>query len=161
MVNIIVDKSNYVKEGINVDIAKMRRFNRDFTIYLGVYQQDLFDLNYSTLALRILEEIDLVPGRNAKDLSKLLNVDKGYLSRIIKKLLADEQIEKIQDPTDKRYWKLYVTKKGHELAQKLDQASDRHVKELFKNFSAEQSAEIQKSIELLQTALDELKEDGN
>ena len=60
-----------------MNIQSIRQFNRDLTVYLGVYDRNLFGLHYPIIALRILMEIDNHHGITANQLVNDLQFDKG------------------------------------------------------------------------------------
>ena len=53
-----------------MDTRDVRRFNRYYTRILGVFDQKVFDLNYSMIEMRILGEIGRHPGITANELTK-------------------------------------------------------------------------------------------
>ncbi len=62
-----------------MDTRDVRRFNRYYTRILGVFDQKVFDLNYSMIEMRILGEIGRHPGITANELTKCLNIKKVTL----------------------------------------------------------------------------------
>lgn len=142
-----------------MDIKKIRKFNRDLTVYLGVYDRNLFNLHYPMLALRIVMEIDDQHGITANKLVAEFNFDKGYLSRIINKLTTDGLIIRKQDPNDRRLWQLFTTDKGHQLATIINRQSDERVEKILAKISDKDLLSVLNSLSLLQNALDELKEE--
>ncbi|MGN1279493.1 MAG: MarR family winged helix-turn-helix transcriptional regulator [Limosilactobacillus sp.] len=142
-----------------MDIQKIRKFNRDLTLYLGVYDRNLFGLHYPMLALRIVMEVDNRHGVTANELGTEFSFDKGYLSRLISKLTADDLIVRKQDPTDHRRWQLFTTAKGHQLATVINQQSDARVQQLLAKIDPAELPQVLKSLALLQDALDALKKE--
>ena len=108
----------------------MRRFNRYYTRILGVFDQTVFDLDYSMIEMRILGEIGRHPSITANELTKCLNIKKSYLSRKLSKLEKNEYIYKEKNPEDSRSQHLYLTEKGLELNKYVEEQSDRKVLEL-------------------------------
>lgn len=108
----------------------MRRFNRYYTRILGVFDQTVFDLDYSMIEMRILGEIGRHPSITANELTKCLNIKKSYLSRKLSKLEKNAYIYKEKNPKDSRSLHLYLTKKGLELNKYVEEQSDRKVLEL-------------------------------
>lgn len=144
-----------------MDIQSIRKFNRDFTVYLGVYDRNLFGLHYPMVALRIVMEIDNCNGITAQKLVSKLKFDKGYLSRIINQLTTDDLIIRKQDPKDRRQRQLLITTKGHQMAQTINQQSDARVQALLNKLSTDDQQLVSKSIHLLQNALDQLQSESN
>ncbi|MDU5336803.1 MarR family winged helix-turn-helix transcriptional regulator [Enterococcus sp.] len=108
----------------------MRRFNRYYTRILGVFDQKVFDLDYSMIEMRILGEIGRHRSITANELTKCLNIKKSYLSRKLSKLEKNEYIYKEKNPEDSRSQHLYLTEKGLELNKYVEEQSDRKVLEL-------------------------------
>lgn len=142
-----------------MNISRIRHFNRDLTSYLGVYDRNLFNLHHSMLALRVVLEVDDHPGTAAKQLVKLLGVDKGYLSRVIRQLTVDGQLTRHQDPDDRRAWQLFVTDQGHQLARVVNEHSNKRVQKLMQQVPTDRQQEVLDSLELLQNALDQLRKE--
>lgn len=112
-------------------IQEIRNFNRYYSRILGVFDQNVFDLDYSMVEMRILGEINRHPGTTANALSKFLVMDKGYLSRLVSKMENADFLYKVRDDLDHRVFHLYLTERGQELNQYVDMASDQKVTSLF------------------------------
>jgi DNA-binding MarR family transcriptional regulator len=63
----------------------------------------------------IIRCVGAYPGLTASDLAQLLHVDPGTISASLKKLEASEVILRRQDTTDKRRFRLLLTRKGRSL----------------------------------------------
>lgn len=113
-----------------MDTYDVRKFNRYYTRILGVFDQKVFDLDYSMIEMRILGEIGRHPSITANALTKCLNIKKSYLSRKLSKLERDNYIFKEKNPDDSRSLHLYLTEKGVELNKYVEDQSDRKVLEL-------------------------------
>ena len=113
-----------------MDTQDVRRFNRYYTRILGVFDQKVFDLDYSMIEMRILGEIGRHRSITANELTKCLNIKKSYLSRKLSKLEKNEYIYKEKIPEDSRSQHLYLTEKGLELNKYVEEQSDRKVLEL-------------------------------
>lgn len=81
-----------------MDTRDIRSFNRYYTKILGVFDQTVFDLDYSMIEMRILGEIGRHPSITANELTKRLNIKKSYLSRILSKLERNDYIYKKKIP---------------------------------------------------------------
>lgn len=113
-----------------VDTQDVRRFNRYYTRIMGVFDQTVFDLDYSMIEMRILGEIGRHPSITANTLTKYLNIKKSYLSRKLSKLERDHYVFKEKNPEDSRSMCLYLTESGQKLNEYVEEQSDRKVIEL-------------------------------
>lgn len=118
-----------------METKNIRRFNRYYTRILGVFDKQVFDLNYSMLEMRLLGEIFRQKGVTAQQLANFLNVDKSYLSRTLHKLITADLIAREKDTTDQRVWHLFLTEAGVALQQQVERLSDQEVENIFSSLS--------------------------
>ena len=106
-------------------VQAIRKFNRFYTNFLGLLNETLLDSPLKLTEGRILFEIYGLSNCNAKELIDILNLDRGYMSRVLKRLERIGLIERVPDPIDKRIRKLRLTKDGKILMGKINRdASD-------------------------------------
>jgi len=96
------------------DIENIRSFNRFYTNIIGVIDRYILDTHYSLTEARILYEIYHSNNLTARGIKELLQVDEGYLSRILDKLIAQGLIIRTQSPGDKRQYFLSLSEKGNQ-----------------------------------------------
>lgn len=125
-----------------MNIQEIRNFNRYYSRILGVFDQNVFDLDYSMVEMRILGEINRHPGITANALSKFLVMDKGYLSRLVSKMESADFLYKVRDDLDRRVFHLFLTEQGQELNQYVDTASDQKVISLFSGLAPHELDEL-------------------
>src|SRR6202000_1754625 len=109
-------------------IAQVRAFNRFYTKQIGVLDEHWMRSDYSLTELRVLYELAYCEGLTAKKLTEELNLDPGYLSRIIKGLAERGLVEREVNASDQREMILSLSKLGHEAFDPLDKASGEAVK---------------------------------
>jgi DNA-binding MarR family transcriptional regulator/GNAT superfamily N-acetyltransferase len=107
-------------------IAVLRRFNRSFTARIGVLEDRFMGLDRPLGHARVLFEIGRAhEGAVAvKDLRSDLELDSGYVSRILRALESDGLIEVVADPADARQRVARLTVEGADEWQRLDDRSD-------------------------------------
>ena len=131
-----------------MDTRDVREFNRYYTRILGVFDQKVFDLDYSMIEMRILGEIGRHPNITANQLTKCLNIKKSYVSRKLSKLEREGYISKKKNPNDSRSMQLFLSEKGLELNKYVEEQSDRKVLELLEPLDA---ADYQELVTAMQT----------
>lgn len=93
-------------------IDRFRHFNRFYTNYLGLLADTLYDHPVSLTEARVLYELDARPGASARDLRERLGLDKGYVSRIVKRFTAKGWVETSPSPKDARVKRISLTGTG-------------------------------------------------
>lgn len=112
-----------MKKEIEARALEMRSFNRFYTHIIGLVNQTILESSYSLAEARILLEIDRGKECTATDLIDSLQIDGGYLSRIIKKFVRGQLVQKKKSSADGRIQVLSLTKEGREVVRKLYQDS--------------------------------------
>jgi len=110
-----------------VRISAVRAFNRFYTRRLGVLGQRLLESPFSLSEARVLYELAHRDGAAAKELGIELDLDAGYLSRIVQKFADDGLISRKPLPADRRQQQLNLTAKGRHAFAKLDRRSHEDV----------------------------------
>ncbi len=123
---------------------------------LGVFDESVFELNYSLLEMRTLGEIGRNKGITGNSLSKYLNIDKGYLSRILNKLIKNQLIFKEKNERDNRVYHLFLTNDGEELNQYVEKESDEKVVELLKPLKDDEIQELKRSMASIESILNQV-----
>ncbi len=103
-------------------ISAVRAFNRFYTRQLGVLGQRLLG-QFSLSEARVLYELAHRDGAAAKEIGAELDLDPGYLSRIVQKFDDDGLISRKPLPADRRQHQLSLTAKGRQAFARLDRSS--------------------------------------
>ncbi|MFD1602117.1 GNAT family N-acetyltransferase [Flavobacterium artemisiae] len=107
--------------------SKIRSFNRFYTAHLDILSQHYLDSDYSLTEIRILYEISESKIITAQKITEILNLDKGYLSRILKRFLKENLIVKVASSEDKRAFNIKLTDIGTELLAVLNTKSENKI----------------------------------
>ncbi|MDP1699621.1 MAG: helix-turn-helix domain-containing GNAT family N-acetyltransferase [Aestuariivirga sp.] len=103
--------------------AAIRRFNRFYTREIGVLDGNLLKSGFSLAEARILYELGQTPKMSATDIGEKLNLDRGYLSRMLRSFQKKRLISRKTDAADKRRSHLSLTEKGRTTFHQLDRRS--------------------------------------
>jgi len=104
-------------------IAAMRRFNRFYTQKLGVLSETFLDTPFSLTECRVLQALAHRDGATATWLGRELDLDAGYLSRILRDFERQGLITRQQSPQDGRQTLISLTPDGRDAFEPLDRAS--------------------------------------
>lgn len=104
-------------------ITRIRRFNRFYTGRLGVLEERLLRSPFSLTEARVIYELAQRDAVTATDLVAELNLDAGYLSRILRGFHERGLIERRASAQDRRRILLSLSAAGREAFERLDAAS--------------------------------------
>jgi DNA-binding MarR family transcriptional regulator/N-acetylglutamate synthase-like GNAT family acetyltransferase len=103
-------------------VKALRAFNRFYTQRIGVLKRYL-DSDFTLTEVRVLYELAHRPPLSARDLVRDLDLDAGYLSRILRRFQDQGWIARETAPHDGRQALLQLTKAGHAAFAPLQQKS--------------------------------------
>lgn len=135
-------------------IEKIRAFNRFYTNVIGVVDRHLHGSPFSLTEARILLEIFHNGGCNARTIRETLNVDEGYLSRTIDKLVRQGLVTKHRSPDDRRVFLLSLSGKGGRAFRKLNRETESAIGAMIDHLSGEEADEIVASMRRIQELLE-------
>ena len=131
------------RERITCDMDKImqtataiREFNRFYLPYFHLLTQKYLNTD-SVAEARILYEIYDEHEISATDIINMLHVDKGYLSRILKRFETKSIIEKKASGADSRRTLISLTESGKTLVENLIAESNMQIAKELVNLSAD------------------------
>ena len=104
-------------------IAVLRSFNRAVTERVGALQDEYLARSRPLGASRVLWEIGS-NGTEARTLRSRLDLDSGYLSRLLRTLESEGLVKVVPDQADNRVRNVTLTSAGMRERETLDQLSD-------------------------------------
>ncbi|WP_374663192.1 GNAT family N-acetyltransferase [Ramlibacter sp.] len=104
------------------DVKALRAFNRFYTQRIGVLKRYL-DSDFTLTEVRVLYEVAHQPGLTAATLVRQLDLDAGYLSRILRRFEQRGWLAREASPHDARQSLLRLTDAGHAVFAPLQQKS--------------------------------------
>ena len=133
-VNIIAARVNQMAEeirGVPADrIAAVRRFNRFHTRILGALNEGLLASPFTLAQSRLLFEMAQEDGIAAGELARRLEMDPGYVSRLIAGFEADGLVVRAPSDGNAKRLALTLTEAGRAAFARLDAASAKEVADL-------------------------------
>lgn len=120
-------------------IEEIRSFTRFFTVKMGILNPKYLNTEFSITEIRVLYELYEREDETAIHLSELLNIDKSYMSRILKKFEKNNLVLKKTSKVDKRLQILNLTPKGEIIVDDLINRTNFQISEMLRYISLEQS----------------------
>ncbi len=117
-------------------VTAVREFNRFYTNVLGLLQEGLLETPYSLTEARVIFELAGHDHSDATELRRVLDIDTGYLSRILARLEAGKLISRQRSPDDGRRLEIGLTEQGKAAFQMLDKRSSSQVSDLLGRLSS-------------------------
>lgn len=117
-------------------IRQVREFNRFYTKQIGVLQEGLLDSAYSLTEVRIMYELLQENANTAAELANMLGINRGYLSRILKRFKSLGLIERTRSSADGREQLLKLTANGRYVYAPLNERANAEVEHLLNGLTA-------------------------
>lgn len=134
-------------------IAAVRDFNRFYTRRLGVLEQQFLDSPWSLTEARVLYELVHRRTPLAKEIAAALDIDAGYLSRILQTFSDKGLISRKPLPADRRQVQLGLTTKGRLAAGRLDRSSQDDIAEMLSRLVPGDAARVAQAMATIERLL--------
>ncbi len=135
-------------------IARVRAFNRDYTRRIGVLSEGLLDSPYSLTEVRVMYEIAHRRDVTAAELADELDLDRGYLSRLLKGFETKKLLARTASPEDGRRQHLRLTPAGKRVFAPLERRSREQVKGMLSGLDEARRGAVLQAMEVIQSAFD-------
>jgi len=134
-------------------IAAVRRFNRFYTRQIGVLRKGYLDSPYSLGEARVLYEIFRGDGPTASDIARALDLDAGYLSRLLRQFEKQGLITRKTSARDARQSHLALTARGRRAFAPLERRSQRDVSRMLGKLDDGAQARLVAAMDEIETLL--------
>ena len=121
------------ESGFEQRVGAVRRFARFYTRRIGLLEEGLLESPFSLSQARVLYELAQQREATATALASALDIDHGYLSRILRGFEERDLIVRRRDRNDGRQIVVSLTTKGHKAFASLDHRSQRETGGLLKH----------------------------
>ena len=134
-------------------VAAVRRFNRFYTRQIGVLRQGLLNSPYSLAEARVLYEIAHRQQPTATELGQDLQLDAGYLSRILRSFEQRGLLSKQASPKDARQSLLSLTAMGRAEQSTLEAASNAEVGAMLDTLPVDRQTRLLRAMQAIEKLL--------
>jgi DNA-binding MarR family transcriptional regulator/GNAT superfamily N-acetyltransferase len=117
---------------LNARVAAFRRFNRIYTRFIGVLDEELLNSGHSLAEARVLYELATRHTSTAKEIAVALGIDPAYLSRILARFEKSSLLKRTTSKKDARSSCLTLTQKGKSRFEKLNAFSEEQARGILK-----------------------------
>jgi DNA-binding MarR family transcriptional regulator/GNAT superfamily N-acetyltransferase len=118
-------------------VAQVRAFNRFYTNVIGVLHGMYLDSPFTLTEGRLLFEIARQPAVAVSDLRRSLDIDAGYLSRVLSRFEAESLITRHRSAADARRQEVRIADAGRAAAADLDRRSAGQIADLLHGAGAD------------------------
>ena len=139
-------------------IAAVRGFNRFYTRQIGVLRRTYLDSRYSLGEMRVLYEIAHGPALNgraptASDIGRALDLDAGYLSRVLRNFEKRGLVRRTASASDARQSHLELSARGQETFAPLEDRSQRDTSAMLGKLEPADQARLVAAMTTIETLL--------
>jgi DNA-binding MarR family transcriptional regulator/GNAT superfamily N-acetyltransferase len=142
---------------VDACVQGVRRFNRFYTRKIGVLREGLLDSALSLTEARVLYELAQTPAAVASDLCAALDLDPGYLSRILRSFQKRGWVQRRPSREDGRRQLLALTRAGRAAFEPLDARQDEDVRRLLAGASPDGLARLLSGMRAIEQVLEPAK----
>lgn len=136
-------------------VAAVRGFNRFYTRQIGLLRKTYLDTPYSLGEMRVLHELahPSVEQPTAKDIGRALDLDAGYLSRVLRNFEKRGLIKRTTSKNDARQSHLSLTAQGRKFFAPAEKRSDEDVAAMLGSLSEREQSELVSAMRTIETLL--------
>lgn len=142
-------------------VDAVRSFNRFYTRQIGVLDEGLLDSSFTLTQARVLFELAHRSQATAKEIGDELDLDAGYLSRILRDFSKRRLIKRERSSADSRRIVLSLTPLGRKVFKTLDRNSQRATERMLSGLRSSDRQRLLASLsEVRNTLADEAPRSG-
>jgi DNA-binding MarR family transcriptional regulator/GNAT superfamily N-acetyltransferase len=142
-----------IEAQLHEKVEAVRRFDRFYTNRIGLLKPGLLKTRFPLTQARIIFELAQRDDLTASALTRTLDIDAGYLSRILSAFEKDGLIQKSPSKSDNRHRLLKLTAKGRKAFSVLNERSNRKNTALLQSLSPEDQQRLLQAMSTLEGLL--------
>lgn len=137
-------------------IAAVRRFNRFYTRQIGLLRKTYLDTPYSLGEMRVLHELahPSVDNPTASDIGRALDLDAGYLSRVLRNFEKRGLVKRTTSKNDARQSHVSLTAQGRKFFLPAEQRSQEDVAEMLSKLGDVEQNELVNAMTTIERLLE-------
>src|SRR5690348_9703384 len=143
----------------NPNVPAVRHFNRFYTRQIGVLDQGHLHSPFSLTEVRVLYELAHRRQPTAAEICDGLNLDRGYVSRMLRRFESRGLIAKTVSSKDGRESLLRLTGRGESEFEKLDIRANREITDMLRNLSGSDQRQVVSAMQTIERLLGSQPED--
>jgi DNA-binding MarR family transcriptional regulator/predicted GNAT family acetyltransferase len=136
------------------DVAAIRAFNRFYTARVGALRDGLLATAHPLPEARVLYELGQREATDVADLRRTLELDAGYLSRLLSRLEQQGLVARERSPDDARRHRLALTEAGRDAYATLDERSSAEIATLLDGLRDEDRRRLRQAMDTVREVLD-------
>jgi DNA-binding MarR family transcriptional regulator/N-acetylglutamate synthase-like GNAT family acetyltransferase len=134
-------------------IGAVRRFNRFYTRHIGVLRKTYLGSSYSLGEMRVLYEIAHGGAHTASDIARALDLDAGYLSRVLRNFEKLGLITRKTSAVDGRQSNLALTARGRKTFAAFERRSQQQASAMLGKLKPAGQAHLVAAMDSIETLL--------
>jgi DNA-binding MarR family transcriptional regulator/GNAT superfamily N-acetyltransferase len=142
-------------------VAAVRAFNRFYTSRIGVLRDGLLRTPHSLTEARVLYELGQRDVTEVADLRRELDIDAGFLSRLLNRLQREGLVARERSQSDARRQRIRLTSDGQAAFAELDRRSADEIGELLHALGDEDQRRLVAAMDVVRGMLEDVpRSDG-
>lgn len=134
-------------------IAAVRRFNRFYTKQIGILRQGYLGSPFSLAEGRVLQQLATRHRPSANGIARELDLDRGYLSRILRDFAKRGLLTRTRSASDGRQTLLALTPRGRKAFALLDCRANEQVGKMLQRLPAPSQSRLVNAIDTVENLL--------
>ena len=134
-------------------VLRIREFNRFYMPLLRLLDNHYLGSEYTPTEARVLFEIYQNDGCNAAFIAKMMNIDKSYLSRIIRLHEKKGYLRRTVSTIDSRAYQLHLTEAGFLITKDFIAKSNQQIGDMIQSLQPNECAELIEALEKVTSIL--------
>jgi DNA-binding MarR family transcriptional regulator/predicted N-acetyltransferase YhbS len=141
-------------------VSEVRGFNRFYTRILGLLRPKLAGSAFGLTEARVLFELAHTDQMAVTELRRTLDLDAGYLSRILSRFIADGLVERESSTTDARRRLVRLTRAGQAAFAEADMLQADAIDRLVRPLDEDQRSQLVSAMGRIRRVLDDQRASG-